>query len=277
MSRPSGGLEVTPYIHRWTADEPRCIVLIAHGYGEHAGRYSHVAEHLVDALDAAVWAPDHRGHGRTEEGERALVDDGEALTSDLHDVSDQARAEHPGLPVVLIGHSMGGLIATRYAQRYGDELSALVLSGPAIGGNPAFAQLLALDPIPDVPIDPAVLSRDPAVGEAYAADELVYHGPFARQTLEQLFAAVERVGGGGDLGNLPTLWIHGSDDQLVPLEVTREMIERIRGSNLQEHIYEGARHEVFNETNRDEVLADVTAFLREALAQVAAPARDAAT
>jgi alpha-beta hydrolase superfamily lysophospholipase len=268
---------VTPYIHRWTADEPRCIALIAHGYGEHAGRYAHVGEHLVDALDAAVWAPDHRGHGRTEEGERALVDDGEALTSDLHDVCDRARAEHPGLPVVLIGHSMGGLIATRYAQRFGDELSALVLSGPALGGNPAFAQLLALDPIPDVPIDPDVLSRDPAVGEAYAADELVYHGPFARQTLEQLFAAVERVAEGGDLGDLPTLWIHGSDDQLVPLEVTREMIERIRGSNLQEHIYEGARHEVFNETNRDEVLADVTAFLREALTQVAAPARDAAT
>src|SRR5213596_115435 len=121
---------MTPYVHRWTADEPRCVVLIAHGYGEHAGRYAHVAEYLVDRLDAAVWAPDHRGHGLTE-GERALVSDGEALTSDLHDVADQARAQHPGLPVVLLGHSMGGLIAARYAQRFGDELAALVLSGPA--------------------------------------------------------------------------------------------------------------------------------------------------
>jgi alpha-beta hydrolase superfamily lysophospholipase len=257
---------MTPYVHRWSAAEPRCIVLISHGYGEHAGRYEHVAQRLVDDLGAAVHAPDHRGHGRTG-GATGLVEDGEAITTDLHDVAGGAREDNPGLPTALIGHSMGGLIATRYAQRFGDELAALVLSGPVIGGNPAFEQLLAMDPIPDVPIDPAVLSRDPAVGEAYAADELVYHGPFQRRTLEQLFAAIERVAQDGTLGDLPTLWIHGSDDQLVPLDVTRPAIEAIRGSRLQERIYEGARHEVFNETNRDEVLGDVVAFLRGPLAQ----------
>ena len=256
---------MTPHIHRWTADDPRVVVLLAHGYGEHARRYHHVAERFVADLDAAVWAPDHRGHGLTE-GERAVVEGGgEELTSDLHDVADLARAEHPGLPVVLVGHSMGGLIATRFAQRFGDELTALVLSGPAIGGNPAFFELLQMDPIPDVPIDPAVLSRDPAVGEAYAADELVYHGPFARATLESLAGAVERVAEGGDFGDLPTLWIHGEEDQLVPLEVTREAIGNVRGANFTEITYEGARHEVFNETNKDEVLDDVTGFLRAAL------------
>src|SRR5215208_6183994 len=206
---------MAPYVHRWPAAEPRSVVLIAHGYGEHAGRYEHVAQRLVDDLGAAVYAPDHRGHGRTG-GATGLVEDGEAITSDLHDISDAARAEHPGLPVVLIGHSMGGLIATRYAQRFGEELTALVLSGPVIGGNPAFEQLLAMDPIPHVPIDPAVLSRDAAVGEAYAAD-----------------------------------------DQLVPLDATRPAIERLRGAKFEEHVYDGARHEVFNETNRDEVLDDV--------------------
>ncbi len=252
------------YLHRWTATEPRCVVLLAHGYGEHAGRYSHVAEHLVDALGAAVWAPDHRGHGRSQ-GERALVDDGEALTTDLHDVADRASAEHPGLPVALIGHSMGGIVAARFAQRWPEELAALVLSGPAIGGNPDLEALAGMDPIPDVPIDPAILSRDPAVGEAYAADELVYHGPFRRETLQELLAAVARVAGGPDLGDLPTLWIHGSEDALALLEPTRAAVERIRGTNLAERIYPDARHEVFNETNRGEVLADVTAFLRDAL------------
>jgi alpha-beta hydrolase superfamily lysophospholipase len=255
---------MSPYVHRWSAAEPRCIVLIAHGYGEHAGRYEHVAQRLVEDLGASVHAPDHRGHGRTG-GATGLVADGEAITSDLHEVSDAARAAHPGLPVALIGHSMGGLIATRYAQRFGDELAALVLSGPVIGGNPAFEQLLAMDPIPDVPIDPSVLSRDPSVGEAYAADELVYHGPFQRVTLEQLFAAIGRVAEGPSLGDLPTLWIHGSEDELVPLDVTRPAVERLRGTHFEEHIYEGARHEVFNETNRDEVLGDVVAFLRAAL------------
>ena len=255
---------MAPYVHRWSAAEPRSIILIAHGYGEHAGRYAHVAQRLVDDLEAAVYAPDHRGHGRTD-GATGLVADGEALTTDLHDVSDAARGEHPGLPVALIGHSMGGLIATRYAQRFGDELAALVLSGPAIGANPAFEQLLAMDPIPEVPIDPTALSRDPAVGAAYAADELVYHGPFQRQTLEQLFAAIGRVAEGGTLGDLPTLWIHGADDEIVPLDFTRPTIDAVRGSRLEEHIYEGARHEVFNETNREEVLDDVVAFLRGVL------------
>jgi alpha-beta hydrolase superfamily lysophospholipase len=122
-----------------------------------------------------------------------------------------------------------------------------------------------MDPIPEVPIDPAALSRDPAVGEAYAADDLVYHGPFQRTTLEQLFAGIRRVSEDRALGDLPTLWIHGSGDQLVPLELTRPAIDHVRGSNLQEHTYDGARHELFNETNRDEVLDDVIAFLREAL------------
>jgi alpha-beta hydrolase superfamily lysophospholipase len=251
------------HVDRWSATEPRVIVLLSHGYGEHAGRYDHVARRLVDDLDAAVYAPDHRGHGRTD-GATGLVEDGEAITRDLHDVAVSARAEHPGLPVVLIGHSMGGMIATRYAQRWGDELSALVLSGPAIGRYPMFEQLLAMDPIPDVPIDPAVLSRDPSVGEAYAADELVYHGPFQRQTLEQLLAAIARVAAGPDFGDLPTLWIHGGEDALVPLPETRAMIEHVRGSAFQQRIYDGARHEVFNETNRDEVIDDVIAFLRAA-------------
>jgi alpha-beta hydrolase superfamily lysophospholipase len=95
----------------------------------------------------------------------------------------------------------------------------------------------------------------------------VYHGPFQRVTLEQLFAAIDRVAQGPSFGDLPTLWIHGTDDQLVPLELTRPAIEHVRGSNLSERIYEGGRHESFNEINRDEVLGDVIAFLRAALAQ----------
>jgi alpha-beta hydrolase superfamily lysophospholipase len=257
---------VTPYVHRWSAAQPRCIALIVHGYGEHAGRYEHVAQRLVDDLDAAVYAPDHRGHGRTD-GATGTVADGEAITSDVHDVADAARAEHPGLPVVLIGHSMGGLIATRYAQRFGAELAALVISSPVIGDNPAFRGLLDMDPIPEIPIDPAALSRDPDVGEAYVADELVYHGPFQRVTLEQFFAGVDRVAGGPSFGDLPTLWLHGTDDPLVPLELTRPAVERLRGPNFTERIYEGGRHECFNETNREEVLGDVVSFLRGALAQ----------
>ena len=98
--------------------------------------------------------------------------------------------------MILIGHSMGGLIAARYAQLHSEELVGLVLSGPAIGGNVALEGLLDLDPIPEIPIDPASLSRDPNVARDYAADPLVWNGPFQRQTLEALIAAIADVAEG---------------------------------------------------------------------------------
>lgn len=246
-------------VHVWENDAARFVALLAHGYGEHARRYDHVAAALV-AAGAVVYAPDHHGHGLSE-GERAMADDLDGAVADLHLVAEQAEADNPGLPSVLIGHSMGGLIATRYAQEFGAELAALVVSGPAVGGNPDLLALAQMDPIPDVPIDPAALSRDPSVGEAYAADPLVYHGPFRRETLVSFGGAIEAVAAGGSFGALPTLWIHGSDDPIVPLEHTRPAIEAIRGDVFEEKVYEGARHEVFNETNQDEVIGDVVAFL----------------
>jgi len=253
------------YVRTWPNPDATFLALIAHGYGEHIGRYEHVAERLV-AEGAVVVGPDHLGHGRSA-GERALIEDGEDLTADLHAVAELARGEHPGLPVVLIGHSMGGLIATRFAQKHGDELSALVLSGPVIGGNPTIEALLGMDPIPDVPIDPSILSRDPEVGAAYAADPLVYHGPFKRETLIALSSGVAAVSEDDSLGELPTLWIHGTEDALAPLEPTRPAIEHLKSSDFDQRIYEGAAHEVFNETNREEVLDDVVAFIHRALAR----------
>ncbi len=250
-------------VHEWANPDARFVALLAHGYGEHAGRYDHVARRLVTE-GAAVYAPDHLGHGRSD-GERAHCEDGEDFSNDLHRVAELARAEHPGLPVVLLGHSMGGMIATRYAQKHQGELDALVLSGPAIGGNPALEMLLGMDPIPDVPIDPDVLSRDTTVGRAYGDDPLVWHGPFKRSMLQAMVTAVHAVADGPSLGDVPTLWIHGEEDQLVPLAVTREAIERVRGDRFEEKVYPGARHEVFNETNKDEVLDDVVAFIHRAL------------
>jgi alpha-beta hydrolase superfamily lysophospholipase len=243
----------------WPLEDPRRVVVIAHGYGEHIGRYEHVAEALREH-GAAVSGLDHHGHGSSE-GEAALVEDFGDLLSDLDLVVDRAAATHPGVPLILLGHSLGGLIATRYAQTRGDKLTGLVISAPVIGGNPEIEALLGMDPIPDVPIPPEALSRDPEVGRAYAADPLVYHGPFKRQTLEAMFGAVRDVAAGPSLGALPTLWIHGEHDGLAPLAPTREAIAHVRGEELEEHVYAGAMHEVLNETDKAEVLADVNAFL----------------
>ncbi|KOX07591.1 alpha/beta hydrolase [Streptomyces sp. NRRL B-3648] len=246
-------------VHEWPHPAPRRLVLLVHGYGEHAGRYAGPAA-VLTGHGAAVYAPDHAGHGRSA-GERVLVEDFEDLVTDVHAVADLARAAHPGLPLVLVGHSMGGLIAARYAQRYGAELSALVLSGPVIGTWELPGRLLAMDEIPDVPVNPSALSRDPAVGAAYAADPLVWHGPVKRPTLEAFARTLETVAEGGDVGALPVLWLHGDDDRLVPPAGSRTGVERLSGGRLTERIFPGARHEVFHETCKQDVLAEVLTFL----------------
>jgi alpha-beta hydrolase superfamily lysophospholipase len=250
-------------VRSWPNDAARYGALLAHGYGEHIGRYARVAGVLV-GHGAVVYGPDHAGHGRSA-GERALVTDFDDIVADLHTVEEQARAAHPGLPVVLIGHSMGGMIAARYAQRHGAGLAALVLSAPVLGPWVAIKALLDLEEIPDIPIDVRTLSRDPEVGKVYDADPLVWHGPFKRPTVEAFDRTLAAIADGGRLGALPTLWLHGTGDQLVPLADTRIGIERIRGDDFTEVRYPDARHEIFNEINKDEVLAAVTAFVDRVL------------
>ncbi|GAA3672350.1 alpha/beta hydrolase [Nonomuraea antimicrobica] len=254
-------------VREWPHERPRYLAVLVHGYGEHIGRYEYVADRLV-RHGAAVYGVDHMGHGRSE-GDRVLVEDFEDVVTDVHSAEEHARAEHPGAPVVLIGHSMGGMIAARHAQRYGPRLAALVLSGPVIGVWEIVPTLLAYPEPPDTPIDPATLSRDLSVGAAYADDPLVWHGPFRRATLEAFATTLDTITKTGSLGTLPTLWVHGADDELVPLSGTRIGIEAIRGTTLTERIYAGARHEAFNETNKDEVLDDVTSFIDHTLQSIA--------
>ena len=246
-------------VYIWEDPVARRIALLAHGYGEHSGRYGHVAGALV-AGGASVWSPDHLGHGLSG-GDRAVIVDFEEAVDDLHRVASMALAAHPGFPIVLVGHSMGGLIATRYAQRYGAELAGLVLSGPLIGRHEFAELLLGLPDLPDIPLDPGMLSRDPSVGEAYAADPLVYHGPFRRPMLEAMRSGMAAVEAGPGFGDLPTLYLHGGEDPLVPIAATRPTVERLRGTDFTERVYQDAKHEIFNETNRQEVIDEVAAFV----------------
>jgi alpha-beta hydrolase superfamily lysophospholipase len=161
----------------------------------------------------------------------------------------------------MIGHSMGGALATRYAEAHPGELAGLVLSAPLIGSWAPAIQLVGLDEMPEVPIDPATLSRDPAVGEAYAGDPLVYHGPLLRATVAAALTGLLNIALDADRVTGPVLWQHGADDELVPIEGTRRGIALLGNADVEERIYPGARHEVFNEVNRDEVLADTLAFV----------------
>jgi alpha-beta hydrolase superfamily lysophospholipase len=234
-------------------------VILAHGYAEHLGRYDDVAEFLT-RRGAVVAGPDHQGHGRSD-GDRVLITDYEQVIADLHAVVGAVKARHPGLPLVLVGHSMGGMISARYAQLHRDELAGLVLSGPVLGSWTPITDMLELDEIPEEPFDVSTLTRDSGVCEVFSADELVWHGPFKRETIAALDAELKTITAGPSLAGLPTLWLHGDDDQLVPLAETRRGIEALGFDRLRTVIYEGGRHEVFNETNRDEVLGATADFI----------------
>ena len=130
-SEAGDGAEITAY--RWSGDgDPRAIVVVAHGMGEHAGRYRRLAEALVDA-GYVVYAPDHRGHGRTAGSADAHGDLGasgwDALVGDLGTLVGVARAEHPGIPLVAFGHSMGSFALQQYLLDHSADLDAAVLSG----------------------------------------------------------------------------------------------------------------------------------------------------
>jgi alpha-beta hydrolase superfamily lysophospholipase len=242
-----------------TEGEPRRIVQIVHGYAEHGGRYAHVAEALT-RQGAVVVADDHSGHGRSD-GERALITDFEEVVEDLHALAAITRAEHPGLPLVLVGHSMGGLLAGRFCQRWPAEVAGVAFCGAVIGDWQWARDVLATPELPHIPFDPLALSRDPEVGAAYAEDPLVYHGQYKRGLLEAEVDALDRFQEDVARLTMPVLFLHGSEDPFVPYQRSLRAVQEMPTRDLTIHVYPGARHEVLNEINRDEVIGHMADWI----------------
>ncbi len=239
------GVEGRIFYRRWDpAEAPVRIVLIVHGYAEHSGRYAHVAAALT-SRGAVVYAEDHLGHGRSD-GERGLITDFERVVDDLSALVRIATHEHPGLPLVVVGHSMGGLLVARLAQRAPGDVAGVAFCGAVIGDWAWAREVLAQPELPSVAFDPAALSRDPQVGAAYAADPLVYHGQYKRPLLEAEVLALDRFERDIDRLAMPILFLHGTDDPFVPCDRSLRAVREMPSSALTVHVYEGGRHEVLN-------------------------------
>src|SRR5579875_581629 len=257
------------FCQRWDPEAaPIGAVVLAHGYAEHSDRYHHVASALVEA-GWVVLALDHRGHGRSQ-GRRAVTDRLAWLLGDLDLVVDRATGIPPGARPVLLGHSMGGGLAAAYAVSYPGKLSALVLSGPALGmaatmSAPrrwAVKALSALAPgVGTVALAADAVSRDPAVVAAYQADPMVYRGKVPARTAREMLRASDMVAERASELDLPLLIVAGSQDSLVPLAGSRQLEGDAGSRDKTLTVYDGLYHEVFNEPERDKVLADVVAWL----------------
>jgi alpha-beta hydrolase superfamily lysophospholipase len=251
----------------WLPEHPERAIALVHGFGEHSGRYDELGAWFA-ARGCAVLAFDLRGHGRSQ-GRRTHVDSFAEYLDDVDLLMAAARQEHGGLPLLLLGHSMGGLIAVSYLQERQPTIAGAVISAPALsvpGGPRAALARIARRVLPRLPIaaglDLAGLSRDPEVVRRYEADPLVERR-LSVSLAAELFAAAPRAGTRGAEIRVPTLFLHGQQDPLCAPEATRALAEQVTvsGSRLLE--YPLLRHEAFNEPEREQVFADVWRWVQE--------------
>lgn len=262
------------HVQHWPAPgAARGTVLIVHGLGEHIGRYAHVARHL-NSLGWNVAGHDHRGHGRSGGGRGALnaADD---LLRDLATVIDAVRGERPGT-LVLLGHSLGGLIAARFVAEglapspaaWHRPVDALVLSSPALdpGMNAAQKMMLAMaEPLtPDLAVNnglkPEWISRDAAVVEAYRKDPLV-HDRVTPRLARFVLDGGELVREHAKRWTVPTLLMYAGSDRCVAPRGSAAFAAAAPATVVTTREFPGLFHEIFNEPEQGEVLQTLTAWL----------------
>lgn len=267
------------HVHVWQpAGPPRGVVQIAHGMGEHAGRYAALAEALT-ARGFAVYANDHRGHGlSTHTAPGHLGEDGwNSLVRDLVTLSETIRERHPGLPLVLLGHSLGSFAAQQYVLHHSHLIDALALAGTtavdamlanqaADPGDPLVALNKGFEPA-RTPFD--WLSRDPEAVDAYLADPLCGSSLDAEGMRQVAAASTALAQPRGIPAHLPVYVLVGDRDPLnAGLTLSDLLVDRYRQAGLTDityRVYPEARHELFNETNRAEVEGDLLAWLERTL------------
>ncbi len=264
----SGGRGLRIHVKTWLpAVPPVGVVVIAHGFAEHGGRYAAVAERLV-AAGIAVRALDHRGHGLSE-GKRTSIVRFADYVDDLSTVIGQARERWPSLHLVLLGHSMGGLIALDLAVRQTIPLEGLVLSAPAACPREVSTFTLAVGrALSRVAPNTGVLrlplnriSRDPAVVDAYNNDPLVFRTPIRARLGAEMLDAMDRVDAGLPSLRVPLLVMQGTADGLVDPGCGPHVYDRAGSIDKTLKMYDGLWHEIFNEPEREHVLDDLTAWL----------------
>ena len=250
-----------------TADKAgaRQGVVIMHGLGEHCGRYAHVAR-FFNALGFVVRTYDHRGHGQSDGGS-GDVPDSTILLRDAHMVISDFSSQLAG-PPILLGHSMGGLFAARYALEQLSPLRALILSSPALAIRMSTFQhgllKVASSLIPGVGLPNGLqtryLSHDGEVVRAYQNDTLV-HTRLSARLLTSMLQSMDYCHAQASDLRIPLLLLVAEDDHLVDPHGSRRFLEKLKTDQLAAHFYAGFYHEIFNELDATRVFDDLRAWL----------------
>ncbi len=246
---------------RWPAEKPKAAILLVHGIGEHSGRYLHVGSYFAErGYDVAAF--DNRGFGESG-GRRGHID---SFSVYLDDIEERLAARRElDVPVVLFGHSLGGLMVASYLVDDRPMPDLAVLSSPALAAEvPAWQRVAApilgrVTPKLFVPseIDGVGLSRDKAVQEAYAADPLLVAGATAGMGHE-VFTAIKNTNANLHKLTLPTYVLHGDQDPVVPQSASLPLRDM---ENVVYRTWEGLRHECLNEPEQNEVMAEIDRWL----------------
>lgn len=248
--------------------EARAVIVVVHGLGEHSSRYGHVAA-AFNAAGYAVYALDHRGHGRSG-GERAYFDSFDHAVADLKQFVDSVKSAQPNQKLFIYCHSLGTLVGLSYALRYGAGLSGMIVSGTPLEVESQTSRVLVLGAsllnslapktsIASLP--PEFLSTDPAAVKAYEQDPLNDHkSPRARMGYHVLHVS-RAVKAGLPTLKMPLFIIHGGGDRICP-PAGSETLHRGAGSaDKTLKIYSGLYHEIHNEKDQASVLADMVGWL----------------
>jgi acylglycerol lipase len=258
------------YYQSWSPNGiPIAVLVVVHGLAEHSGRYSNLVNYLVPR-GYAIYAFDQRGHGKSE-GTRGYVERFSYYLDDLKTFYDKVSQEHKSTKIFMIGHSIGGTIATAYAIEHQNELDGLILSGVTIKPGASITKLSILIArtfsflIPKMGVtalDASTISQDKAVVEAYANDPLVYRGKISARLGAELLHMIESLPSRISQLSLPMLIMRGAADRLSDPSSSKMLFERAGSKDKKLKLYEGFYHEIFNEPQREQVFSDVENWLK---------------
>ena len=259
------------YYRHWPLEDnikPKAVVLLVHGLGEHCQRYDHVASFFTKA-SYALCSMDLPGHGKSE-GARGHIDSFELYQTAILELFERVKTLYPNTKIVLLGHSMGGLIATQLLLNHQDKFAAAMLSGAAIKSpqEPPAWQVVIIKTIATffpkakmLALDASAISRDSEVVRKYMNDPLVSQEKLSAQFLLGMTNSMEECKSNASRIELPLLIMHGSNDAMTAPEGSEFLFESVGSTDKELKIFDGLFHEIFNEPEKEQVFADMLEWM----------------